>query len=129
MSIHLQRRQNKILSNMTKKGARYENSYTRNLAERTDDPVFSINDAVTQILDESKERSEVEIAMDQFFLDNLPEKYTQSNHAVLERVVCNLKNLDKDLGTRGKRNSAFKRVSTERIKTKIVHKIRERNFT
>ena len=50
----------------------YKTSFARNIHERTDHPVFTIDDAVTQLKKCDLTRSEVEKAMDDFFLSHLP---------------------------------------------------------
>jgi hypothetical protein len=46
----------------------------RNLDERTDEPVFTIEDAVSQLKTNDPSRTEVEKAMDEFFMTHLPEE-------------------------------------------------------
>jgi len=55
----------------------YSSSFARNLHERTDNPVFTIQDAVKQIRagdNGEKPRGDMEKAMDEFFLTHLPEE-------------------------------------------------------
>jgi hypothetical protein len=54
-------------------GSEYKTSFARNIHERTDRPVFTINDAVAQLIMVDDSRSQVEKAMDDFFLSHLPE--------------------------------------------------------
>ena len=58
-------------------GGEYKSSFARNLHERTDKPVFTIEDAVTQLKFADPNRSEVEKAMDDFFISHLPENVIQ----------------------------------------------------
>jgi hypothetical protein len=46
----------------------------RNLDERTDEPVFTIEDAVSQLKTNDPSRTDVEKAMDEFFMTHLPEE-------------------------------------------------------
>ena len=56
-----------------KKGANeYKTSFARNIHERTDRPVFTIEDAVAQLKLVDDTRIPVEKAMDDFFLSHLP---------------------------------------------------------
>ena len=50
----------------------YRSSFARNLHERTDKPVFTVEDAVNQLKSEEN-RTEVEKAMDEFFITHLPQ--------------------------------------------------------
>jgi hypothetical protein len=50
----------------------YDTSFARNIHERTDMPVFSVSDAVFQIKKPDPNKSEVEISMDEWFINNLP---------------------------------------------------------
>jgi hypothetical protein len=50
----------------------YDTSFARNIHERTDMPVFSVSDAVFQIKKPDSDKSEVEISMDEWFINNLP---------------------------------------------------------
>jgi RNase H-fold protein (predicted Holliday junction resolvase) len=54
-------------------GSEYKTSFARNIHERTDWPVFTIDDAVAQLIMVDDSRSQVEKAMDDFFLSHLPE--------------------------------------------------------
>jgi len=58
-------------------GAEYRSSFGRNLHERTDRPVFTIEDAVNQLKTHDPSRSEVEKSMDDFFMTHLPENVIQ----------------------------------------------------
>jgi len=62
-----------------KKGGRgYKTSFARNIHERTDQPVFTTEDAVSQLKKFDNTRTEVEKAMDEFFLSHLPEDVMQN---------------------------------------------------
>jgi hypothetical protein len=52
----------------------YRSSYGRNLHERTDRPVFTIEEAVGQLKTHDPTRTDVEKAMDEFFMTHLPEQ-------------------------------------------------------
>ena len=51
----------------------HQSSFGRSLHERTDNPVFTISDAVSQLKSNDPTRTEVEKAMDDFFMTHLPE--------------------------------------------------------
>jgi hypothetical protein len=57
---------------LKKGGDEYKTSFARNIHERTDQPVFTIDDAVAQLKKVDDTRSQVEKAMDDFFLSHLP---------------------------------------------------------
>jgi hypothetical protein len=57
---------------LIKGGGEYKSSFARNIHERTDRPVFTIDDAVAQLRKVDDTRSQVEKAMDDFFLSHLP---------------------------------------------------------
>jgi hypothetical protein len=57
---------------LKKGGGEYKTSFARNIHERTDRPVFTIDDAVAQLRKVDDTRSQVEKAMDDFFLSHLP---------------------------------------------------------
>ena len=57
---------------LKKSGAEYKTSFARNIHERTDRPVFTIDDAVAQLRVVDDTRIPVEKAMDDFFLSHLP---------------------------------------------------------
>ena len=59
----------------------YRSSFSRNLHERTDEPVFTIEDAVGQLKMDDPSRSDVEKSMDEFFMTHLPEKVIQAARA------------------------------------------------
>ena len=64
-----------------KKGANeYKTSFARNIHERTDRPVFTIEDAVAQLKLVDDTRIPVEKAMDDFFLSHLPADVMQQTH-------------------------------------------------
>jgi hypothetical protein len=52
----------------------YRSSFGRNLHERTDRPVFTIEEAVSELKTWDPERTDVEKAMDEFFMTHLPEQ-------------------------------------------------------
>ena len=53
-------------------GGEYKTSFARNIHERTDQPVFTIDDAVAQLRVVDDTRMPVEKTMDDFFLSHLP---------------------------------------------------------
>merc|ERR1712166_1709786 len=55
-------------------GGEYKSSFARNLHERTDRPVFTIEDAVNQVKTNDGSKTQVEIAMDDFFVSHLPQE-------------------------------------------------------
>ena len=57
---------------LKKKDDDYKTSFARNIHERTDRPVFTIEDAIAQLKKVDDTRSEVEKSMDDFFLSHLP---------------------------------------------------------
>jgi hypothetical protein len=56
----------------------YRSSFGRNLHERTDRPVFTIEEAVSQLKTGDPSRSDVEKSMDEFFMTHLPEQVIQA---------------------------------------------------
>jgi hypothetical protein len=56
----------------------YKSSFGRNLHERIDRPVFTIEDAVSQLKIDDPSRSDVEKSMDEFFMTHLPEQLIQA---------------------------------------------------
>jgi hypothetical protein len=52
----------------------YRSSFARNLHERTDRPVFTIEEAVSELKTGDPKRTDVEKAMDEFFMTHLPEQ-------------------------------------------------------
>ena len=56
----------------------YRSSFSRNLYERTDRPVFTIEEAVGQLKTNDPKRSDIEKAMDEFFMTHLPEEVVQA---------------------------------------------------
>ena len=50
----------------------YDTSFARNFHERTDMPVFDVCDAVSQIKKPDPNKSEVEVSVDEWFINNLP---------------------------------------------------------
>lgn len=63
---------------LKKKGG-YKSSFARNLHERTDNPVFTIAEAVADLKRADPTRGDVEKDMDQFFLSHLPEEILQED--------------------------------------------------
>lgn len=55
-------------------GGEYRSSFTRNLHERTDRPVFTVEDAVNQLKIDDLTKTDVEKAMDNFFMTHLPQE-------------------------------------------------------
>jgi hypothetical protein len=62
----------------------YKSSFGRNLHERTDRPVFTMEDAVSQLKIDDPSRSEVEKSMDEFFMTHLPEQFIQQAKDTLD---------------------------------------------
>ena len=56
----------------------YRSSFGRNLHERTDEPVFTISDAVDQLKTNDPTRTDVEKAMDDFFVTHLPKEVIEA---------------------------------------------------
>ena len=61
-----------ITKNKTKLHSGYKTSFVRNMCERIDKPVFTLEEAVEQLHDTTEERPQTEKDMDQLFLHNLP---------------------------------------------------------
>ena len=61
-----------ITKNKTKLHSGYKTSFVRNMCERIDRPVFTLEEAVAQLHDTTEERPQTEKDMDQLFLHNLP---------------------------------------------------------
>jgi hypothetical protein len=57
---------------LKKGGCEYKTSFAKNIHERTDQPVFTIDDAVAQLREVDDTRSQTEKAMDDFLLNHLP---------------------------------------------------------
>ena len=57
-----------------KQGGEYRSSFARNLHERTDRPVFTVEDAVNQLKAVDPSKTEIEKAMDDFFVAHLPKE-------------------------------------------------------
>jgi hypothetical protein len=53
------------VKNMVSKG--YKTAYTRNMCQKVDLPVFSLEEAVMQLHDTTEERGQTEKDMDEFF--------------------------------------------------------------
>ena len=66
---------------LTKKGNEYKTSFARNIHERTDRPVFTIDDAIAQLKMVDDTRIPIEKAMDDFFLSHLPADVMQQTQA------------------------------------------------
>jgi hypothetical protein len=62
-----------ITRNKTKMHSGYKTSFVRNMCERIDRPVFTLEEAVAQLHDTTEERPQTEKDMDQLFLHNLPQ--------------------------------------------------------
>ena len=79
------------LSAMKKKpGIDYKNTFIKNIHERTDQPVFSYEDAITQIKrsvigNSTNYLNSIEKSMDEFFLTNLPRDVIDLEEDHLER--------------------------------------------
>ena len=58
----------------TKQAGEYRSSFGRNLHERTDEPVFTIEDAIGQLKTYDPKRTDLEKSMDEFFITHLPEQ-------------------------------------------------------
>jgi hypothetical protein len=50
----------------------YDTSFARNFHERTDMPVFDVADAVAQIKRPDPNKSEMEVSVDEWFINSLP---------------------------------------------------------
>ena len=57
-----------------KQGGEYRSSFARNLHERTDRPVFTITEAINQLKTKDPSKTEIEKAMDDFFVAHLPQE-------------------------------------------------------
>jgi hypothetical protein len=80
---------------LKKSGGEYKTSFARNIHERTDQPVFTIDDAVAQLRVVDDTRSQTEKAMDDFFLSHLPAdvmQYTQTQTDGYELDEQNVRN-------------------------------------
>jgi hypothetical protein len=86
----------------------YKSSFGRNLHERTDRPVFTIEDAVSQLKTSDPRRSDVEKSMDEFFMTHLPQQVIQA----AENYENN--ELDEDaIRNEMRQNSPFKKSKTQ----------------
>ena len=65
---------------LKKSGAEYKTSFSRNIHERTDRPVFTIEEAIAQLKLVDDTRIPAEKAMDDFFLSHLPADVMQQTH-------------------------------------------------
>jgi hypothetical protein len=74
----------------------YRSSCGRNLDQRTDEPVFTIEDAVSQLKTNDPSRTDVEKAMDEFFMTHLPEeviaaaKDSGNNELDEDAIICQM---------------------------------------
>jgi len=55
----------------------HKNSFTRNIQERTDTPVFTTEEAIRQMREKDTMKTQIENEMDKFFMKNLPKKLTK----------------------------------------------------
>jgi hypothetical protein len=74
----------------------YRSSFGRNLHERTDRPVFTIEEAVSELKTRDPKRTDVEKAMDEFFMTHLPEQVIKAagdyhNNELVEDAVRRMK--------------------------------------
>ena len=53
--------------NKTKVSSGYKTAFARNLSERVDKPVFTLEEALKELGDTTEERPQTEIEMDEFF--------------------------------------------------------------
>lgn len=61
-----------LTKNKTVKFKGYQGSFYRNIHERTDEPIFSIDDAIDKLFSAQPE-NDLESAMDEFYMAHLPE--------------------------------------------------------
>jgi hypothetical protein len=73
-----------ITRNKTKLHSGYKTSFVRNMCERIDKPVFTLEEAVAQLHDTTEERPQTEKDMDQLFLHNLPQTIMDMGKDALE---------------------------------------------
>jgi hypothetical protein len=76
-----------------KGGGEYKTSFARNIHERTDQPVFDIDDAVKQLRVVDHKRSQVEKAMDDFFLSHLPADVMQQTQSQTDEYELDEQNV------------------------------------
>jgi hypothetical protein len=74
-------------------GGEYKTSFARNIHERTDQPVFTIDDAVAQLRVVDDTRMPVEKAMDDFFLSHLPSDVMQQTQTQTKRYELDEQNM------------------------------------
>jgi hypothetical protein len=80
-----------------KQAGGYRSSFARNLHERTDEPVFTIEDAVSRLKTNDPKRTDVEKSMDDFFLTHLPEQVVkaagdyQNNELSEDAIRCQMR--------------------------------------
>jgi hypothetical protein len=77
----------------------YRSSFGRNLYERTDRPVFTIEEAVSELKTVDPMRTDVEKAMDEFFMTHLPKQVIKTagdynNNELVEDAVRRMKRLE-----------------------------------
>lgn len=61
-----------LFKNKKKEKKGYTSSFGRNLHERTDMPVFTVEDAIKQIKNQELNKSDLEWEMDEWFINNIP---------------------------------------------------------
>ena len=71
-------------------GYNYKNTFIKNMHERLDLPVFSVEDAISQIKknlsgSSNQEKDSIQRAMDEFFMTNLPRDIIDLNSQILEK--------------------------------------------
>lgn len=117
----------------------YKTSWSRNMHERTDAPVFNLEDAVSQLKQHysntdstiKDKRTEVEKAMDFFFLNNLPEavlnpekNIAKENPSMLEINEENLRKQKREMmkkenfNKKGKKYQSVHNLETFLLKNK-----------
>lgn len=91
--------------NKTKRG-QFKNAFSRNFYDRTDMPVFNVEEAVEQLKNKSMDKNTFERETDEFFLTHLPEEVVKQN-------------MDAELNDRNLRH-AGREIEESRKKTKTV---------
>lgn len=81
-----------LILNLTQKKKKYKTGYktsfSKNVHERTDAPVFTIEDAISHIMDkDASNRTAFEVALDQFYMKNLPKRVLDHYEAKDKLVV------------------------------------------
>jgi hypothetical protein len=74
-----------ITRNKTKVSSGYKTSFARNLHERVDRPVFTVEEAVRQLHDTTEARPQTEKDMDEFFKESLPQNVMDMGEDAEER--------------------------------------------